>query len=265
MTATTDSERVESGHDPAPPMTPVTVTDPGVAGDPFALLCPYLRSVAGTWRSTHVSRDHACGAEDPPATLAAARQRELCLVAAHTTCATYRAARAADASRKVVVFPGDEGAALWPAVRSSPLVLDAEGRLPRIPASRARASGQVLLIALMVVAFAVLIVARTSTPIPPADAAGASASAVIVAPSASVVVTPAPTASPAPTPTATPAPTPAPSQNPSVAPTGRYRVKSGDTLSSIAARLGTTVRVLKRLNDISDPSLIRPGQVLVVP
>jgi LysM repeat protein len=42
-------------------------------------------------------------------------------------------------------------------------------------------------------------------------------------------------------------------------------VKSGDTLSSIAARLGKTVRVLKRLNYISDPSLIRAGQVLVVP
>jgi LysM repeat protein len=42
-------------------------------------------------------------------------------------------------------------------------------------------------------------------------------------------------------------------------------VKAGDTLSAIADRYGTTVRVLVRLNDISDPSLLRVGQRLVLP
>jgi len=42
-------------------------------------------------------------------------------------------------------------------------------------------------------------------------------------------------------------------------------VKSGDTLSAIAARNGTTVKILAQLNGIADPSLIRVGQVLTLP
>ena len=42
-------------------------------------------------------------------------------------------------------------------------------------------------------------------------------------------------------------------------------MKFGDTLSGIAARFGTTVKVLAELNGIADPSLIRVGQVLVLP
>ena len=42
-------------------------------------------------------------------------------------------------------------------------------------------------------------------------------------------------------------------------------MKSGDTLSGIAARFGTTVAALKRANGITDPRLIRVGQVLVIP
>ena len=57
-------------------------------------------------------------------------------------------------------------------------------------------------------------------------------------------------------PTKTPKPTGKP------AATRTYRVKSGDTLSGIAARFGTSVAVLKRLNDISDASHLRTGQVL---
>ena len=44
-----------------------------------------------------------------------------------------------------------------------------------------------------------------------------------------------------------------------------YRVRSGDTLSAIAARFGTTVAVLRKLNDIEDPSLLRVGQLLRLP
>jgi len=44
-----------------------------------------------------------------------------------------------------------------------------------------------------------------------------------------------------------------------------YKVKRGDTLSAIAARFGTTVKVLVTLNDISDPSRIHAGQVLKLP
>ena len=43
-----------------------------------------------------------------------------------------------------------------------------------------------------------------------------------------------------------------------------YTVQRGDTLSEIAARFGTTVNELVRLNNIADRDLIYPGQVLVI-
>ena len=42
----------------------------------------------------------------------------------------------------------------------------------------------------------------------------------------------------------------------------QYVVKSGDTLSDIAAQFGTTYQVLAKINGISNPNLIYPGQVL---
>ncbi len=46
---------------------------------------------------------------------------------------------------------------------------------------------------------------------------------------------------------------------------GSYTVKSGDTLSGIAARYNTTTATLAQLNKIVNPNLIFPGQVLEVP
>lgn len=43
-----------------------------------------------------------------------------------------------------------------------------------------------------------------------------------------------------------------------------YRVVQGDTLSSIAARFGTTWSALAAANHLSDPNFIYPGQVLVL-
>lgn len=41
-----------------------------------------------------------------------------------------------------------------------------------------------------------------------------------------------------------------------------YTVKSGDSLSTIAKRLGTTVNALASMNAIANPNLIHPGQTL---
>lgn len=46
---------------------------------------------------------------------------------------------------------------------------------------------------------------------------------------------------------------------------GTYTVKSGDTLSGIAARFGTTYQYLASVNGISNPNVINVGQVLKVP
>ena len=46
---------------------------------------------------------------------------------------------------------------------------------------------------------------------------------------------------------------------------GSYTVRRGDTLWAIARRFGTTVGRLASLNDISNPNLIYPGQVLRLP
>lgn len=44
-----------------------------------------------------------------------------------------------------------------------------------------------------------------------------------------------------------------------------YTVKAGDTLSKIAASYGVTVAEVVKLNNISTPSLIYPGQVILMP
>ena len=63
---------------------------------------------------------------------------------------------------------------------------------------------------------------------------------------------------PEPTPDPTPEPTPEPSD------VEYYTVVKGDTLSKIAKRFGTTVKQLCEWNNISNPDLIRIGQVLRV-
>ncbi len=47
--------------------------------------------------------------------------------------------------------------------------------------------------------------------------------------------------------------------------TARYTVRSGDTVSGIAARHGTTVAAIIRANDLGPTALIRIGQVLAIP
>lgn len=47
--------------------------------------------------------------------------------------------------------------------------------------------------------------------------------------------------------------------------TGTYTVRAGDTLWGIAQTYGTTVAALAAANNLSDPSLIYPGEVLLIP
>jgi LysM repeat protein len=148
------------------------------------------------------------------------------------------------------------------------------GRTGPLPVAPVRAGGQALLVGLMVVAFLILVLARTiapaqspaSTPSAPAVVA---ASPVVDASPSPQAATPGITASPGPAaPSATP-PTstaaPSPTKSP-VSPTAtRYKVRSGDTLGGIAARFGTTAKAIAAANNIKDAALIHVGQVLIIP
>jgi LysM repeat protein len=57
----------------------------------------------------------------------------------------------------------------------------------------------------------------------------------------------------------------APGDSPVPSQGGTYTVRSGDTLSGIAARHNTTWQELARTNNIQNPNLIRPGQQLTLP
>jgi LysM repeat protein len=86
-------------------------------------------------------------------------------------------------------------------------------------------------------------------------------------PEPTATATAAPTATPTPEPTATPAPEPTATQTQPPAPSGRvtYKVQSGDTLSSIAAKYGITWQDLAQANGLNSRSTLRVGQELVIP
>lgn len=69
-----------------------------------------------------------------------------------------------------------------------------------------------------------------------------------------------PSSKPSPAPKPKPAPAPKPAPKP-----GTYTVKSGDTLSGIAAAHGTSWQELQRINGLANANLIFPGQVLKLP
>ena len=260
MTVTGDPVRLGDDQHPGAPAT----ASPRPVPDPVTDVCPYLVAGDGSWQSAHAIREHRCGAVEPAVPLTLAKQRQLCLVGAHRTCATYLAAQErATTTGNARARARDGEPTLWPATRSTLLVLEPERRLFGLSGSRTRVGGQAALIALMVVAFLLLIVARTSSPSTPLAGAGASASGLAVV-SPTPQATPSPVASPTASagPSATPRPTPKPTAGPN---RQRYKVKSGDTLSAIAIKFGTTLKVLKRINHITDPTLIRPGQVILVP
>jgi resuscitation-promoting factor RpfA len=113
----------------------------------------------------------------------------------------------------------------------------------------------------------------------PAAAGGTSASPTVVASAAPVDAASPETSSTAsaaaspertlvpsdiePTPSA-PAATSGSTQAPPAA-AATYKVKSGDSLSAIAAAHDTTWQVLAELNGIADPQKLRVGQVLTLP
>lgn len=167
----------------------------------------------------------------------------------------------------------EDDSLLWPLVRSTPLVLEvSRARLGDLPVAAGRGGGQALLVGLMVLAFLVLVIARTTAPSQAPPATPGASIVIAASPTTRLSPTPVPTASPSlatggsPAPSGTAGPTPVATPVSPRPSTGRsYTVRSGDTLSGIAARFGTTVEAIARANGISNPRLIRVGQVLVIP
>ena len=50
-----------------------------------------------------------------------------------------------------------------------------------------------------------------------------------------------------------------------VGPTFVYMIQEGESLPILAQRFGTTVRVLRELNNLQDPSLFRAGVRILIP
>ncbi len=96
----------------------------------------------------------------------------------------------------------------------------------------------------------------TPTPLPSPTATMPSPS-----PTSATLATEVRTATPV-TSTRTPTPTVV---TPTPVPPVTYVVQRGDTLFEIALRFDVTVAALARANDIADPTLILPGQVLIIP
>lgn len=207
----------------------------------------------------------------PAAALSPEKQVRLCLTPAHPSCATYLASIEARGAR--VGTPLEAQATRWSLARTTAVIEDAggvrsrvvgaltdRGRWPAVPAV-------LLLTGLVVLGLSGL----RGTP------ASAVASPSPSRPAAIATPTPQPSARPtegpaSPEPSAPP--TSAPTTAPSAAPTSTagpaasfrtYTVRSGDTLSGIASRFGTTSRAIAALNGITTGTVLHAGDVLKIP
>ncbi len=237
-------------------------------------VCPYLVASSLRWRGSRPAREHRCSAVEPVAQLALEKQRRLCLTAGYGQCATYLAARAARADRGPIV----DGDLRRPIVRTTPIVLDRVRQLPLGSLDGRSRASQIGLAALMILAFAVVVFARLpadSGSVRPAPTPPVESSLPVAVPTGSPAISPEASSSPSPAPSQSSAPnqsaSPTPAATSPAAPTPTpewhhsYTVKAGDTLTAIAARFDTTVKVIQTLNGITNPRLIYSGQVLKLP
>lgn len=236
--------------------------------------CPFLLAEAGGWRLDLPSRDHRCAAFVPPAPLAPEKQVRLCLTAEHTSCATYLASLAARTAR-LGTTSGDR-ATRWGLARTTTVIEDPGGvRAWLVGAALDRRRWPAIPAILLVTTLFTLALSGFRPDLPSAAVASASPEASTPPAPTPAPVTPAPatatpTAAPSEPATGSPSPTAAPSVAPTPAATAEptfriYEVKSGDTLSAIAARYDTTVAALVNLNNLKNASVLHVGQELLIP
>jgi LysM repeat protein len=228
--------------------------------------CPYLVSAGGAWRSAVPSRDHRCGAVAPPAPQSVEKQRRHCLATDHIDCPMFRAARSARRASLVVGANPDAVETAdrrrRPIARTAPILLEPPRLVDQaVRFQLDRTPGQIALIALMIVAFAVIALARLSSGAAPSPGGGSPsgsprASTVVRTPAAATIVPALATSSPGSS--AAASATAGPSAR------ATYKVKRGDTLLGIARKFSTTVAKIRSANGITS-SAIKVGQVLTIP
>jgi LysM repeat protein len=251
---------------PSAPDHPMAHRDaPDVAAD----TCPYLESAGGPWRMAMPSREHRCAALEPPAPQTTEKQRRHCLAAEHVDCPIYRAARSARATTLAAgADPGLVDLAdrrRRPIARTAPILLESPRLMDHAMRLQfERGPGQLALIALMIVAFVIVALARLSSGATPSPSTGPTASPST--PAQSPLSSQAAEATPSVDPSVDPSVVPI--VDPSIEPAASYRtsytVRKGDTLAAIAGRFGTTVEKISRLNALTSTNL-RIGQVLKIP
>src|SRR6185295_11681978 len=182
----TDPAAAESSIVEAPPSDPLTVPpdsehrpppvpvappparpQPSSAREIASAMCPYLSSSGGAWRAANPSRDHRCTALTPPAPQPVDKQRRHCLATEHVECSICRAAQAA---RQTSLAAGADPERIAtadstrrPLPRTTPVLLEPPRLLDQVTRLQLdRAPGQVALVALMVVAFAIVALSRFS-------------------------------------------------------------------------------------------------------
>ena len=235
---------------------------PPTALEATAATCPYLTSAGGAWRHATPSRDHRCGALEPPAAQPTDKQRRHCLSPHHVECPIFRSARSARAASLIpsgdpAVVAAIDGARR-PIARTAPILLEQPNLIEqavRLPFDRG--PGQLALVALMILAFTVVAITRLSEGSTPTPGGSAAPSAVSRA-----SLDPTPTIAPTPSPSVDASASAAASVAPSFSTT--YTVKKGDTLATIAGRFKTTAVAIRQLNALTS-STIHAGQVLKIP
>ena len=263
--APADPPRADPPHqDPA--LRPSAPAAEAVAEHATPRGCPFLLAESGGWRLDLPSRDHRCAAFVPPAPLSPEKQTRLCLTAEHTACPTYLASLAARTARTGST-PGDR-ATRWGLARTTTVIEDPGGvRALLLGAALDRRRWPAIPAVLLVTALFTLAVSGFGAD-PSASVATATPGAPTMPPPTRAPATAAPptaaaTSAPASATAPTAAPTPVPT---SARPTFRiYRVRSGDTLSAIAARFDTTVAAIVNLNDLNSANNLRVGQELLIP
>jgi len=234
--------------------------------------CPFLVADVGGWRLAMPSREHRCGAFSPPAPLSPEKQARLCLTPAHTSCATYLASVTARTERLGV--PPRRRTTRWGLARTTSVIEDPGGIRARVLAAVLdRRRWPAIPAVILVTTLFVLALSGLRAGVPATSAATAGPTRVATIPAPTPAVTPAAMRTPAAVesaaissaapPTVKPRKTPSTS-NP-VTSSRTYRVRSGDTLSAIANRFGTTVSAIVELNDLSNPGALSVGQVLLIP